>query len=60
MRKVLLTLLAVAMVLSFGTMAAAATVPTVVKAPVFSDIAGADGEFELAALGALGIFSGDT
>jgi len=60
MRKVLHTLLAVAMVLSFGTMAAAATAPTVVKAPVFSDIASADGEFELAALGALGIFSGDS
>jgi len=59
MRKVLLTLLVAAMVLSFGAMGTAATA-TVVKAPVFTDIAGADGEFELAALGALGIFSGDT
>ncbi len=59
MRKVLLTMLVVTMVAALGATALAAT-QMEVKSPVFSDIAGKDGEWELAALGALGIFSGDS
>ena len=63
MRKTLYTLLILAMVSSFGAVAFGATAtvtPSVIVAPAFSDIAGADGEFELAALGAMGVFTGDT
>jgi len=60
MRKTLYTLLILAMVSSFTAVAlGAATVASVIVAPAFSDIAGADGEFELAALGAMGVFAGD-
>ena len=58
MRKALFIVLILAMVSSFGVVAFAAT--STVRAPVFSDIAGKAGEWELAALGALGVFTGDT
>jgi len=62
-RRTLLTVLSLTLVLAAaavsGELAATAAGGTRVISPVFSDIAGVDGEFELSALGALGVFTGD-
>jgi len=59
LKKSLISLLVVAMMASFGTMALAGTASTI-EAPAFSDISGHDAEFALSALGGLGVFTGDS
>jgi len=59
----LLTLLSLTLLLTAATATGKPTATAAggsrVISPVFSDIAGVDGEFELSALGALGVFAGD-
>lgn len=57
LKRSLITVLVISLVAAYGSIAFAAA--STVVAPAFSDIAATDGEFALAALGALGVFSGD-